>query len=131
MASKSGRISEMSRTGRVRLRGEATTAPGMVAVAAAASVLFCVCATGCGQRGAASHPAGLTAEEAAFQQRLQEQLLDARPGTVIEIAPGKHLLDRVLTLRADGVTIRGACGPEHPVVQGSNLRPGGPAGLRQ
>jgi len=96
----------------------------MVAVAAAASVLFCVCATGCGQRGAASHPAGLTAEEAAFQQRLQEQLLDARPGTVIEIAPGKHLLDRVLTLRADG-------GPEHPVVQGSNLRPGGPAGLRQ
>jgi len=108
MASKSGRISEMSRTGRVRLRGEATTAPGMVAVAAAASVLFCVCATGCGQRGAASHPAGLTAEEAAFQQRLQEQLLDARPGTVIEIAPGKHLLDRVLTLRADGVTIRGA-----------------------
>ena len=85
----------------MRLRGEATTAPGMVAVAAAASVLFCVCATGCGQRGAASHPAGLTAEEAAFQQRLQEQLLDARPGTVIEIAPGKHLLDRVLTLRAD------------------------------
>jgi parallel beta-helix repeat protein len=70
--------------------------------------LFCVCVAACGQRDASTHPAGLSAEDAAFQKQLQEQLLDARPGTVIEIPPGKHPLDRVLTLRANGVTIRGA-----------------------
>jgi parallel beta-helix repeat protein len=43
-----------------------------------------------------------------FQKKLQEQFLDAKPGTLIEIPPGKHALDRVLTLRANGVTIRGA-----------------------
>jgi parallel beta-helix repeat protein len=71
-------------------------------------ILGCVCVAACGQHEVSTQPAALTAEQAAFQQRLQEQLLDARPGTVIEIPPGKHPLDRVLTLRANGVTIRGA-----------------------
>ena len=71
-------------------------------------ILGCVCVAACGQQQVSTHPAALTAGQAAFQQRLQEQLLDARPGTVIEIPPGKHPLDRVLTLRANGVTIRGA-----------------------
>ena len=56
----------------------------------------------------ATHPTGLSADEAAFQKRLQEQFLDAQPGTVIEIPAGRRALDRVLTLRANGVTIRGA-----------------------
>ena len=71
-------------------------------------LLWCVCVAACGQHGASTHSTGLTAEEAAFQKRLQEQFLDAGPGTLIEIPPGKHPLDRVLTLRANGVTIRGA-----------------------
>lgn len=79
-----------------------------IAAAAAAAVLFCIGLAACGRHGAATHPPGLTAEEAAFQRQLQEQLLDARAGTVIEIPPGKHPLDRVLTLRTNGVTIRGA-----------------------
>ena len=88
---------------------------------------------GCGRHGPAQ-PAGLTAADAAFQKNLQEQILDAKPGTVIEIPAGKHALDRVLTLRANGVTIRGAgakqsilsfkgqiSGPEGILVYGSDF----------
>jgi parallel beta-helix repeat protein len=59
----------------------------------------------CGKGGS---PDALSAADAAFQKTLQEQLLDAKPGTIIEIPAGVHRLDRVLTLRASGVTIRGA-----------------------
>jgi parallel beta-helix repeat protein len=59
----------------------------------------------CGKGGS---PDALSAADAAFQKTLQEQLLDAKPGTIIEIPAGMHRLDRVLTLRASGVTIRGA-----------------------
>ena len=68
----------------------------------------CLIAAACGQQGGQSQSRGLTADDAAFQKRLQEQFLDAKPGTVIDIPAGKHALDRVLTLRANGVTIRGA-----------------------
>jgi parallel beta-helix repeat protein len=68
----------------------------------------CLIAAACGQQGGQSQSRGLTADDAAFQKRLQEQFLDAKPGTVIDIPEGKHALDRVLTLRANGVTIRGA-----------------------
>ena len=44
----------------------------------------------------------------AFQAKLQQQLLDAKPGTVIEIPAGHYHLNRGLSLRTDGVTIRGA-----------------------
>src|SRR5277367_5096455 len=67
-------------------------------------VVLCLLAAGCGQEQA---PQGLSADDAAFQKTLQEQFLDAKPGTVIEIPAGLHALDRVLTLRANGVTIRG------------------------
>lgn len=60
----------------------------------------------CGHDGHSSS-SGLSAEEAAFQKHLQEQFLDAKPGSVIEIPQGTHSLDRVLTLRANGVTVRG------------------------
>ena len=90
-------------------------------------VCVCVCVAACGQRNTATHPTGLSADEAAFQKRLQEQFLDAKPGTVIEIPPGRHALDRVLTLRANGVTIRGA-GADKSILSFKN-EISGPEGL--
>jgi parallel beta-helix repeat protein len=69
-----------------------------------AIIVLSILAAGCGKDQA---PQALSAEDVAFQKNLQEQFLDAKPGTVIEIPAGKHALDRVLTLRANGVTIRG------------------------
>ena len=43
-----------------------------------------------------------------FEKRLQEQLLDAKPGSVITIPAGKYALTRSLSLTGNGVTIRGA-----------------------
>ncbi len=69
---------------------------------------LCLLAVACSQQSSQSSPQGLSADDAAFQKQLQEKFLDAKPGTVIEIPAGKHPLDRVLTLRANGVTIKGA-----------------------
>ena len=46
--------------------------------------------------------------DTAFAKNLQEQLLDAKPGSVITIPAGHYHLDRGLSLRVNGVTIRGA-----------------------
>ncbi|HUL19631.1 MAG TPA: parallel beta-helix domain-containing protein [Steroidobacteraceae bacterium] len=99
-----------------------------------AVTLVCLSAVACSRHGAPGQPAGLSAAERAFQQQLQVQFLDAKPGTVIEIPPGRHALDRVLTLRASGVTVRGAgtqqsilsfknqvSGPEGMLVYGSDF----------
>ena len=56
----------------------------------------------CGQEPAPS------AADTAYQDTLQAQLLDARPGDVVTIPAGTHRFDRGLSLAADGVTIRGA-----------------------
>jgi parallel beta-helix repeat protein len=66
-------------------------------------ILLCAAAAGCSN----SDPVGLSADDVSFQKKLQEQFLDAKPGTVIDIPAGRHALDRVLTLRANGVTVRG------------------------
>jgi parallel beta-helix repeat protein len=63
--------------------------------------------------GGCSRPATETgpkiaAGDGAFAKTLQERLLDAKPGDVIEIPAGRHAFDRSLSLRADGVTLRGA-----------------------
>jgi parallel beta-helix repeat protein len=71
-------------------------------------VALCALSAACGKGGDESATQGLSAADAAFQKQLQEQFLDAKPGTVIEIPVGTHALDRVLTLRANGVTVRGA-----------------------
>ena len=42
-----------------------------------------------------------------FQKTLQEKLIAAKPGDVIEIPEGKFHVDRTLSLIANGVTIRG------------------------
>lgn len=44
----------------------------------------------------------------AFQKQLQTQLLDAKPGDVIELPEGIFKFDRSLSLTVDNVTIRGA-----------------------
>lgn len=50
-----------------------------------------------------------TEAEATFDEAiLQELLLDAQPGDVIEIPAGTFSFDRSLSLSVDGVTIRGA-----------------------
>ncbi|HEX7915479.1 parallel beta-helix domain-containing protein [Rudaea sp.] len=69
-----------------------------------AIVALCALAVGCGK----GPPPVPSDADTAFEKKLQEQFLDAKPGTVIEIPPGKHSLQRVLTLRANGVTVRGA-----------------------
>lgn len=60
--------------------------------------------TSCGQptSGSSSNQAELSVED-----RLMEQLIDAKPGDVIEIPEGTFLFSRGLSLTADGVTIRG------------------------
>ncbi|GAA5006280.1 hypothetical protein FNZ56_05340 [Pseudoluteimonas lycopersici] len=54
------------------------------------------------------HREAVTAADAEFQKTLQQRLLDAKPGDVIDIPAGRYHLDRSLSLRVDGVTIRGA-----------------------
>src|ERR1044071_7714112 len=44
---------------------------------------------------------------ADFQKRLQEALINAKPGTTIVIGEGKHALDRTLSLTVANVTIKG------------------------
>ncbi|HEX8956669.1 MAG TPA: parallel beta-helix domain-containing protein, partial [Burkholderiaceae bacterium] len=68
-----------------------------------AGIMVAGCSKNHGGDGGAS-----TSDDAAFQKKLQEQLLDAKPGSVIEIPAGKHHLNSNLTLRVNGVTLRGA-----------------------
>jgi parallel beta-helix repeat protein len=53
-------------------------------------------------------PVAQSAQDSDFQKKLLEQLIDAKPGQVIEIPAGKFVFDRSLSLRVSGVTIRGA-----------------------
>ena len=66
-----------------------------------------VVVAGCNKADQSSSSAA-SADDAAFQKKLQEQLLDAKPGSVIDIPAGKHHLSSGLTLRVNGVTLRGA-----------------------
>ncbi len=72
-----------------------------VGVAAATLAL-----AGCGDQ--AKPPAKDTSQNDSYQKILQTQLLDAKPGDVIEIPAGTFAFDRSLSLTVDGVTIRGA-----------------------
>ncbi|MDN3922895.1 parallel beta-helix domain-containing protein [Roseateles violae] len=53
-------------------------------------------------------PLGEAKVDAELQKKIQEQLLDAKPGSVVEIPAGNFHFDRGLSLRGNGVTIRGA-----------------------
>lgn len=45
--------------------------------------------------------------ELSFEERLQQQLIQAQPGDIIEVPAGVHEITRGLSLTADGVTLRG------------------------
>ena len=64
----------------------------MASMKHASILVLAVLATACG-RGEQAGPAPapeVAAGDAAFAARFREQLLDARPGDVIEVPPGKH-----------------------------------------
>jgi parallel beta-helix repeat protein len=79
----------------------------------AISGLLAACGRG-EQAGPAPAPE-VAAGDAAFADQFREKLLDAKRGDVIEVPAGKFAFDRSLSLRADGVTIRGA-GPDKSVL---------------
>ncbi|MFN0087746.1 MAG: parallel beta-helix domain-containing protein [Blastocatellia bacterium] len=58
------------------------------------------CNSGAGDTAASASPAD-------FQKKLQEDLIRAAPGAIIEIPEGKFKLDKTLSLKVDRVTIRG------------------------
>ena len=60
---------------------------------------------GCGHN---EQQAQQSQSDQSFQSTLEQQLLDAKPGSVIDIPAGHYSLKRGLSLRTDGVTIRGA-----------------------
>jgi len=60
---------------------------------------------GCAKKEA--EPAAVAAGPADFPAKLMAQLLDAKPGDVIDLPEGKFSFDRSLSLAVDGVTIRG------------------------
>ena len=68
------------------------------------AVAFAAALAGCNSQQA---PAPQNQTDAGFEAKLQEQLLDAKPGSVIEIPAGHNHLRRGLSLRTDGVTIKG------------------------
>jgi parallel beta-helix repeat protein len=68
------------------------------------SIALTAALAGCGKHEAPPQ----TTADSSFEAKLQEQLLDAKPGSVIEIPAGHYHLQRGLSLRTDGVTIRGA-----------------------
>jgi parallel beta-helix repeat protein len=82
----------------------------MRSLAVAFLCVLCGLAASCARRGSAPAAAAAAAAgtDAAFQKHLEEQLLNARAGTVIEIPAGRYRLDSALAVRTAGVTVRGA-----------------------
>jgi len=72
----------------------------LFAVALMAIVALIAISVGC------NNHSGLTAGP-DFQKHLQEALILAKPGTVIELPEGRHQLDRGLSLSVENVTLRG------------------------
>lgn len=70
-------------------------------VLGAASLAMLLAAASCGK-----HDAKTAAPP--FEETFQQKLLDAKPGDVILVPEGRFSFDRSLSLRVDGVTIRGA-----------------------
>lgn len=66
-----------------------------------ALISICTLLVACGQEEPAL-------PELSFEESLQQQLIQAQPGDVIEIPAGIHELTRSLSLNVPGVTIRGA-----------------------
>src|SRR5690348_7993044 len=84
---------------------------------ASALALAVLAVASCGKSDQAAYTpsAQVAAGDAAFADQFRQKLLDAKPGDVIEVPAGKFSFDRSLSLRVDGVTIRGA-GPDKSVL---------------
>lgn len=67
-------------------------------------VAFSLLLPACGHQQNASQ----SQSDASFESKLEQQLLDAKSGSVIEIPAGHYALKRGLSLRTNGVTLRGA-----------------------
>lgn len=74
----------------------------------------------------ATKPAGLTPGP-GFRKSLQEALILAKSGSVIDIPEGRHEIDTSLTLAADNITIRGK-GMDKSILSFAK-QTSGPAGL--
>lgn len=73
---------------------------GKRAFGAAALAMFAI--AGCGKKDVKAP------EAPPFEEAFQQKLLDAKPGDVITVPEGVFSFDRSLSLRVDGVTIKGA-----------------------
>ena len=80
----------------------------MKRIVIATAMTGCIALAACQQAGQAPVAADAQHQDAQYQKVLIERLLDAKAGDVIEIPAGRFAFDRSLTLRVDGVTIRGA-----------------------
>ena len=69
------------------------------------ALIVAVLLAGCGE---STQTANTPPADTAYAAVLQQKLLDAKPGDVIEIPAGRFAFDRSLTLRASGITLRGA-----------------------
>ncbi|OFW98491.1 MAG: hypothetical protein A3E78_04460 [Alphaproteobacteria bacterium RIFCSPHIGHO2_12_FULL_63_12] len=74
----------------------------LIEIAGASALILTAAACGKKEAAAPADPAATP-----YQETLMTQLLDAKPGDVIEIPEGKFAFDRSLSLAVDGVTIRG------------------------
>lgn len=72
-----------------------------LAIALAAALAGC-------SRKADETTRGAGEPDAAYAETLLQQLIDAKPGDVIEMPAGKFAIDRSLSLAVDGVTLKGA-----------------------
>jgi len=72
----------------------------LVSVVIGLAVFFSACSSATGNESASASPAD-------FGKKLQEDLIKAKPGSVIELPAGKFKLDKTLSLNVDKVTVRG------------------------
>ena len=73
-----------------------------LALAIAVAGLLAGISSACGHKEEADNTSG-----SSFEKKLQEQLILATPGTVIDLPEGHFHLSRVLSLTVDNVTLRG------------------------
>ncbi|VAV97961.1 FIG00783600: hypothetical protein, partial [hydrothermal vent metagenome] len=73
----------------------------IILVLGAAAILLSAC-------GEQTAQAPANPQDMNFQKQLQTQLLDAKPGDIIDIPAGVFAFNRSLSLTVDGITIRGA-----------------------
>src|SRR4029453_17291013 len=79
-------------------------------IAFCASLALALLLVGCGKK-----PAQVSQSDAEFHKKLQLQLIQAKPGEVIELPAGKWTFNRSLSLNKSNVTIRGQ-GPDKTVL---------------